>query len=60
MPHQVDPDLLLQAAVRAEILGRKGVWYHGRIWSSKELRKLSEPIFPLPPFSAKGYYLTKA
>lgn len=59
MPHQVDSSILIESALRMEIMGRKGVWYQGRIHTSKELRKLNEPIFPLPPFSAREYYLTK-
>ena len=59
MPRQVDPSLLVESAVRAETLGRNGVWYNGRIYSSKELRKLSKPIFPLSPFNGYEYYMNK-
>ena len=59
MPREVDPNLLIESAVRMETIGRSGVWYQGRIYSSKELRKLSEPIFPLPPFNGYAYYMNK-
>lgn len=59
MPREVDPSLLIESAVRMETIGRKGVWYQGRIYSSKELRKLSDLVFPLPPFNGYEYYMNK-
>ncbi len=59
MHRQVDPILLIESAVRMETMGRKGVWYQGRIYSSKELRNLSDLVFPLPPFSSYEYYMNK-
>lgn len=54
---KVNPALLIDQAVRAEVLGRKGVWYQGQERSSAELRKLAGPaLFPLPPFNEKAFY----
>ena len=60
MPRKVDPALAIEAAFRQEILGQKGVYFGGRIMSSRALRKLATPsIFPLPPFDIVTYYSTK-
>lgn len=60
LKYKVDPALLIEEAVRNECVGRKGVWYQGKIRSSAEMRKLAgPPIFPLPPFNAYEYYMNK-
>lgn len=57
---KVNPALLIEHAVRAKTMERAGVEFQGRIHSSDELRKLSgAPIFPLPPFNEKQYYMNK-
>lgn len=57
--YNVDPTLVVDQAVRMETMGRKGVWFQGKVRSSKELRSLVEPIFPLSPFNAYEYYMNK-
>lgn len=58
--YKVDPALLIDTAVRMETMGYKGVEYQGSVRSSAELRRMAgEAMFPLPPFSAKLYYMGK-
>ena len=58
--YKVDPALLIEQAVRMETLGYQGIEYQGSVRSSTELRRMAgEPVFPLPPFSAKLYYMGK-
>lgn len=57
---KVDPALAIEAALRQEVMGQRGVYFGSYVVSSKELRRMAgEPVFPLPPFSANEYYLTK-
>jgi hypothetical protein len=47
----VTPELALECAVRAEVIGRSGVEFRGRIYSSEEIRRMFTPSYPLPPFN---------
>ena len=58
--YKVDPALVIDQAVRMEILGRRGVEFQGAVRSSDEIRQMAgPPVFPLPPFNAYLYYLNK-
>lgn len=49
--YSVTPELALESAVRAELMGRHGVEFRGRIHSSEEIRRMFTPSYPLPPFN---------
>lgn len=45
--YTVTPEVALESAVRAEVMGYSGVEFQGRIVSSQELRRMFQPIHPL-------------
>ena len=58
--YNVDPALVVDQAVRMEVLGRKGIEFRGAIRSSSEIRHMAgPPVFPLSPFNAELYYMNK-
>ena len=60
MPRLVDPALVVEQAIRMEVMGRRGIEYQGKIRTSAEIRRMAgTPIFPLPPFNAYAYYTNK-
>lgn len=55
--HKIDPALLIAQAERMEILGRPGLEWQGRVFTSKQLRELASiPVFPLRPFDGSQFY----
>lgn len=60
MPRVVDPALVVDQAVRAEILGRPGIEFQGKMRTSSEIRRMAgPPVFPLPPFNEALFYQSK-
>jgi hypothetical protein len=60
MPLTVDPALVVDQAVRAEILGRPGIEFQGKMRTSAEIRRMAgSPVFPLAPFNEALYYQNK-
>ena len=60
MPRTVDPALVIDQAVRAEILGRPGIEFQGKMRTSAEIRRMAGPlVFPLPPFNEYLYQMSK-
>ena len=60
MPRVVDPALVVDQAVRMEILGRPGIEFQGKMRSSAEIRRMAgPPVFPLSPFNEYQYYMSK-
>jgi hypothetical protein len=60
MPRTVDPALVVDQAVRAEILGRPGIEFQGKMRTSAEIRRIAGPlVFPLPPFNEYLYQMSK-
>lgn len=58
--NKVDPALAVEAAVRQEVMGQRGVYFGSHVMSSDELRRMAgEPVFPLYPFNVSDYYLSK-
>lgn len=57
--YEVDPELLVEQALRMKILGRKGVELAGRTYTVEELRRITYPAFPLVQFSEYEYYMNK-
>jgi hypothetical protein len=49
--NKIIPALAIEAAIRQEVLGQKGIYFGNHIVSSDELRRMAEPpLYPLPPF----------
>lgn len=60
MPRLIDPSLVVDQAVRMEILGRRGIEFQGKMRTSAEIRRMAgPPVFPLPPFNEYQYYMNK-
>lgn len=60
MPRVVDPALVVDQAVRMEILGRPGIEFQGKMRTSAEIRRMAgPPVFPLSPFNEALFYQSK-
>lgn len=57
--YQVNPELLVECALRMKVLGRKGAELAGRTYTVEELRRTTYPDFPLVQFSEYEYYMRK-